>query len=342
MRREMDPGKYSFSDGWKNGKFDPSELYSEDRKKWAETLGLMFDIFSQKEPGRNRLYGHPWDKKQIDFCVKRLDEGIDFKQTKGVDNRWNLYIYNPAILEFFEKPLPSIDRNTKNHIMDGLLSNLCLRIEDNRRHRIIYQTKIPVVYKSVDEISNLKKFDMKTKEYEKVERGRIYHTYAIWYLNPEEVSEFILDEFGSDVKNYLKKIPNWTEDNYWAAELDERTFKRVKVYERMKFEGRLDETIYNVRMKEYERIKEEIEDAQAKIAALKRKTPTLDMFPGGKYEAIKKDRNALEEMKMKLEEKRDELKEELFGKPKNKRKHDDSYERNIWRNMQARWREGEV
>ncbi|RLF61423.1 MAG: hypothetical protein DRN16_03705 [Thermoplasmata archaeon] len=342
MRREIDPEKYSFSDGWKNGKFDPSELYSEDRKKWAEALGLMFDMFSQKEPGRNRLYGHPWDKKQIDFCAKRLDKGIDFKQTKGVDNRWNLYIYNPAILEFFEKPLPDTDRETKNYIMDGLLSNLCLRSENDRKHRIIYQTKSPDVYKSMNEISNLKKFDIMTKEYDTIERDRIYHVYAIWYLNPEEVSEFILDEFGSDVKNYLKKIPNWTRENYWAAHFDEVVFKRKKMYDIMKHEGRLDETIYHVKMKEYKRIKEEIEDAQAKIAALKRKTPTLDMFPGGKYEAIKKDGNALEEMKMKLEKMRDELSEELFGKPKNKRKHDDSYERNIWRNMQARWREGEV
>ena len=302
-------------------------------------IGLTFDLVSRKEEKRNRLYAHPWDEKQVDFYARRLDEGIDYKCKETLDGRWNVYLYNPALIEFFENPLPDVDRGTKDDILNGLLSNATLRTLNRRGHKVILVTKSKPVFENVREISHMKKLDISTMEYPVIKYGKIWDTYSVWFLDPEEIKEYLLDEFELSVED----LPRWTKENYWPVHMEKTALERYSIYKRMKFEGRMNETTYSVKMKEFEKVKEELEKVEAEIAALKRSSMTLDSFVDTKRrEEELKEKDLLEIMRDDLRERFNELREKLFDKPAPKKKHGDYYAKKRWNELKTRLDAGEI
>jgi len=329
---DFSPENYSFAEGWKDGKFDPTKLTLVEQKKWGEALGITFDLVSKKRV-KNYLRGNPWEVKQVNFYQERLEEGRDFRVKKREDKRFDLDIYNPSLTCFYEEDLPPIGPRTQDSIIGGLVTNCALRTitHDVGKHRkVVWITKNEKISKEVQNILNLKRVEYSPLDY--FEEGE--KCYSVWFYGTSDVRRYLLPDF-EYLDEEIKKLPNFGEkENVWMVLYEQANLRRHKNYKKMKEDDRIPITAYKEELNEFYLIKRKLKEAMNIYSNLKDSMPTLEFFQN-KEENLNKMKITAGKIKT-LQNMQEDIREKLYGKKTQRKKSSSNWrQKQIWNDIRT-------
>ncbi len=309
---------YSFSEGWNDGEFYPKKLSLEEQETFGECLGLVFGLVSKKDEDRKYLRAWPWCEEQINFFKDKLNENVDFRYTEKKDGRYNLYLYNPTFHYLYETHLSPVTHIIEDSLLKGVITDAAIRTLHRGGEKIIHISKTELVAEEIVDFAVLERIHIALLDYPSINRNKISKCYSIWFYDPHEVTNYLIEDFGN-VKEYVEELPNFNSLEGKAAILGEQDLlMRKKIYDKWKY---MDWGYINHK-----------EERENELGRIKRELKKL-----GHLIVEHQEIEDLEELKEKEKELRNSyqnIEESLFTK-KDAGGHNNSYARNQWKNIRA-------
>lgn len=337
--------EFKYQQGWTKNKtgaaeFDIMRLNSDERKEFGETLGMVWDLTSDIHY-TDQIRLTPWDRRQVDFFEERLNKPRDFNYWPRGDGRYALQIYNKAFNYCIERPFAPADPKTQRDILSSLVTSCAFRTIYATKQKIVFITKNEQVASWARHFLNIRTKDIKYHTLDYPEEEKM--CYSVWFYNPPSLKQYILDEF-DDLRGGLDRLPDFdTLEGARAVLYEVANLDRMKSWKALKKRGLLDMTTYKAKEEEFYRIKKELRDVEDILTSLKNESALIESFDSAYRAGFLNKKKVLEDKKNMLEVLYDKIEHQLYGKKRDKKtKSNDWYERQLYKDLKAKQKAGEV